>query len=131
MKYEKVLDVMTRGVISVHLDDSVRVVAQTLYQNKIHAVSVVTTGGEVAGVISEIDVIGAIDEDIDNLKAEDIMCSTCIRTITPQSPLIEAAKMMRVMKCHRLLVMGEGSSDDVAVGVLSASDIIAEMAKKN
>ncbi|MDI6781732.1 MAG: CBS domain-containing protein [bacterium] len=130
MQYEKVLDVMTRGVISVHLDDSVRVVAQTLNQNKIHAVSVVTKDGEVAGVISEIDVIGAIDEDIDTLKAEDIMCSSCIRTITPQSPLIEAAKMMRTMKCHRLLVMGEGSRDDVAVGVLSASDIVAEMSKK-
>lgn len=130
MKYEKVLDVMTRGVISVHLDDSVRIVAQTLNQNKIHAVSVVTKDGEVAGVISEIDVIGAIDEDIDTLKAEDIMCSSCIRTITPQSPLIEAAKMMRAIKCHRLLVMGEGSKDAVAVGVLSASDIVAEMSTK-
>lgn len=130
MKYEKVLDVMTRGVVSVHLDDSVRIVAQALNQNKIHAVSVVTKDGEVAGVISEIDIIGAIDEDIDTLKAEDIMCSSCIRTITPQSPLIEAAKMMRDIKCHRLLVMGEGSKDNVAVGVLSASDIVAEMAKK-
>jgi predicted transcriptional regulator len=130
MRYEKVLDVMTRGVISVHLDDSVRIVAQTLNQNKIHAVSVVTKDGEVAGVISEIDVIGAIDKDIDTLKAEDIMFSSCIRTITPQSPLIEAAKMMREIKCHRLLIMGEDAKDNVAVGVLSASDIVAKMAKK-
>ncbi|PIP41991.1 hypothetical protein COX18_01755 [Candidatus Desantisbacteria bacterium CG23_combo_of_CG06-09_8_20_14_all_40_23] len=131
MKYENVLDVMTRGVISVHLDDSVRIVAQTLNQNRIHAVSVVTKDGAVVGVISEIDVIGTIDEDIDTLKAEDIMCSSCIRTITPQSPLIEAAKMMREIKCHRLLIMGEDAKDDVAVGVLSASDIVAEMAKNN
>ena len=131
MKYENVFDVMTRGVISVHLDDSVRIVAQTLNQNRIHAVSVVTKDGAVVGVISEIDVIGAIDEDIDTLKAEDIMCSSCIRTITPQSPLIEAAKMMREIKCHRLLIMGEDAKDDVAVGVLSASDIVAEMAKNN
>ena len=131
MKYENVLDVMTRGVISVHLDDLVRIVAQTLNQNRIHAVSVVTKDGAVVGVISEIDVIGAIDEDIDTLKAEDIMCSSCIRTITPQSPLIEAAKMMREIKCHRLLIMGEDAKDDVAVGVLSASDIVAEMAKNN
>ena len=131
MKYENVLDVMTRGVISVHLDDLVRIVAQTLNQNRIHAVSVVTKDGAVVGVISEIDVIGTIDEDIDTLKAEDIMCSSCIRTITPQSPLIEAAKMMREIKCHRLLIMGEDAKDDVAVGVLSASDIVAEMAKNN
>jgi len=119
------------GVISVHLDDLVRIVAQTLNQNRIHAVSVVTKDGAVVGVISEIDVIGTIDEDIDTLKAEDIMCSSCIRTITPQSPLIEAAKMMREIKCHRLLIMGEDAKDDVAVGVLSASDIVAEMAKNN
>ncbi|MFH1096410.1 MAG: CBS domain-containing protein [Candidatus Desantisbacteria bacterium] len=131
MKYEKVLDIMTRGVVSVHLDDSVRSVVETLAQNKIHAVAVIVPGGEVAGVISEIDVLGFINEDIDNLTAEDIMCSTCVRTITPQTPLIEAAKMMREMKCHRLLIMAEAPRDDVAVGILSASDIVAEMAKKD
>ncbi|MBU1752336.1 CBS domain-containing protein [bacterium] len=131
MKYEKVLDVMTRGVITVHLTDSVRSVAQILHQNKIHAVAVVASTGEVAGVISEIDVIGAIDEDIDILKAEDIMTTTFIRAITPQSPLIEAAKMMREMKCHRLLVMGENPRDEIAVGVLSVSDIVFEMTKKD
>ncbi|MFH1859626.1 MAG: CBS domain-containing protein [bacterium] len=131
MKYEKVLDVMTRGVVTVHLSDSVRSVAQTLHQNKIHAVAVVTPTGEVAGVISEIDVIGAIDENIDTMMAEDIMTTTSIRAITPQSPLIEAAKMMREMKCHRLLVMGENPRDEIAVGVLSVSDIVFEMTKKD
>jgi len=29
------------------------------------------------------------------------------------------------------LIMGEDAKDDVAVGVLSASDIVAEMAKNN
>ncbi|MBI4753659.1 CBS domain-containing protein, partial [Candidatus Desantisbacteria bacterium] len=130
MKYEKVLDIMTRGIISVHLDDSVRVVVETLAQNKIHAVAVVAWGGEVAGVISEIDILGYINGNIDKLTAEDIMCSDCIWAITPQCPLIEAAKMMREKKCHRLLVMAESPRNDVAIGILSASDIVAEMAKK-
>lgn len=131
MKYEKVLDVMTRGVVSVHLDDSVRTVVETLQQNKIHAVTVVTPGGEVVGIISEIDVIGAIDKNIDELEAEDIMCSSCIWTITPQSSIIEAAKMMQELKCHRLFVMAESPRKGMAIGVLSASDLVAEMAKKD
>lgn len=129
MKDKKVRDVMTRGVISVNLEDSVREVVTTLNQNRIHAVAVTTSGCEVMGVISEIDVIGHIDEDIDKLRAEDIM-SSHIRSVNPQTSLVEAAKVMRERHYHRLLVMGESPRHQVAVGILSITDIVAEMAKE-
>lgn len=129
MRAMKVRDVMTRGVISVHEEDSVREVAKILDQNRIHAVAVIGPGGMTMGIISETDMIGHIGEDIDRLTAEDIMTAN-VKTVIPQTSLIEAARVMHERCYHRLLVMGESPRREIAVGVLSATDIVAQMAKE-
>ncbi|MBU1261389.1 CBS domain-containing protein [bacterium] len=126
MEDKKVLDVMTRGVVSVHLTDSVKEVAMALVENKIHAVAVMDDNGDAVGVISEMDLLKVISQDLDLTRAEDIM-SSHLRSITPNSRLSEAAEVMLGLKVHRLIVLHpEGRR---AVGVLSISDIIREMTK--
>ncbi|MBI4652164.1 CBS domain-containing protein, partial [Candidatus Desantisbacteria bacterium] len=124
----KVLDVMTRGVVSVHLADSVKDVAKTLIENKIHAVAVMDNNGDVVGVISEMDLLKVINQDLDLTRAEDIM-SSYLRSITPDSRIREAAEIMLGLKVHRLIILHpEGRR---AVGVLAISDIIREMTKQD
>ncbi|MFH0774657.1 MAG: CBS domain-containing protein [bacterium] len=128
MEDKKVLDVMTRGVVSVHLTDSAKEVARALVENKIHAVAVMDDNGDVIGVISEMDLLKVMDQDLDLTRAEDIM-SSHLRSITPNSRLREAAEVMLGLKVHRLIVLHpEGRR---AVGVLSISDIIREMTKSD
>jgi arabinose-5-phosphate isomerase len=125
MEDKKVYDVMTRGVISVHLTDSVKEVAMALVENKIHAVAVMDDNGDVIGVISEIDILKVIGQNLDLTRAEDII-SSAVQSITPDSRLEEAAEIMLGLRVHRLIVLHpEGRR---AVGVLSISDIIREMA---
>ncbi|MDI6793529.1 MAG: CBS domain-containing protein [bacterium] len=125
IKQKKVRDIMNRGVVTVSLKDSVKKVAQVLSENKIHAVAVITSGGETRGIISETDIIKHIEEDIEKLTAEDVM-SSYVESIIPEASVVAAAKIMTELKYHRLLVMGK----DAAVGVLAASDIVAGMAKE-
>ncbi|MDI6752399.1 MAG: CBS domain-containing protein [bacterium] len=127
MEDKKVLDVMTRGVVSVHLADSIKEVARALAENKIHAVACMDDNGDAIGVISEMDLLKVMDQDLDRTRAEDIM-SSHLRSITPNSSLREAAEVMLGLKVHRLIVLHpEGRR---AVGVLSISDIIREMTKE-
>lgn len=127
MEDKKVRDAMTRGVISVHLTDSVRDVARVLIENKIHAVAVMDDNGDVIGIISEMDLLGVMDQDLDLTRAEDIM-SSYLRSITPDSSLEEAAEIMLGLKVHRLIVLHPDGRR--AVGLLSITDIIKEMTKK-
>ena len=123
---KKVRDVMTRGVISVRLDDSVAEISKILTGNSIHAVAVLDQRGDVTGVISEMDLLEVFGQDVDKLTAEDVI-SSHLRTITPDSNLSQAAKVMQDLAIHRLIILHpEGRR---AVGILSASDIVKEMAK--
>ncbi len=53
----KVSDIMTSDVVTVQPETPLKVVAQTLIDHRISGVPVVTSGGDVVGVISESDLI--------------------------------------------------------------------------
>lgn len=130
LKHKKVRDVMTRGVITVPFTASVRVVAKILGEAHISGLAVVAPDNEIMGVLSETDLVKAFDEDWDKLTAEDIM-SSFIRTIKPEMTLDDAAKMMKELSIHRLMVMGQvsGPASGVPIGVICASDIARAVVK--
>ncbi|TFH40154.1 MAG: CBS domain-containing protein, partial [ANME-2 cluster archaeon] len=69
-------DVMTRGVVSVPMDLSIREVAEKMTQQNVSAVTVTNHSGEIMGLISEMDVLKAVmDRSILNSAAESIMSS--------------------------------------------------------
>ncbi len=120
-----VRDVMSRGVMVVPMDDSVRDVAKILVEEHIHGLVVVSPDEEIMGVISEIDIVKAFKGDWDKLTAEDIM-TPHVRTIRPEMTLADAAEIMSDLNIHRLVVKPgvPGHAHDIPVGILCASDIL-------
>jgi CBS domain-containing protein len=125
-------DVMTRGVVSVPMDLSIREVAEKMTQQNVSAVTVTDHNGEIMGLISEMDVLQAVtDRSILDSAAETIMNSH-IQSVGPSITLDKAAKIMMNRGIHRLVVLSEtgvGASDR-PVGILSASDLVREIINK-
>lgn len=125
-------DVMTRGVVTVPLDATVKEVAAMLSDQGLSGAAVISSDGEAMGVISDMDILKVIGkENWENLPAESIMTSH-IEIVKPTSTIVEAARIMREKHIHRLLVFSErgvGASQR-PIGILSASDIVREAARE-
>lgn len=127
-KEKRVRDVMKRGVITVSFDTPVSEIAKLLVKEEISGVAVTAPDDEVVGVISEIDVIKFFDQDWDTLTAEEVM-STFVRTIDPETTIRKAAKIMRVLNIHRLLILSVSPAPGIPIAILAASDILRASVK--
>jgi CBS domain-containing protein len=125
-------DIMTRGVVTVPMDATVKQIATMLSKQGLSGVAVISPEGGAMGVISDMDILKVIGkDDWENLPAESIMTSH-LEAVKPTSTLGEAAKIMREKHIHRLLVFSEkgvGASQR-PIGILSASDIVREAARE-
>ncbi len=122
-KGKRVRDVMKRGVITVSFDTPVSEIAKLLVKEGVSGVAVTAPDDEVMGVISEIDVIKFFDQDWDTLTAEDVM-STFVRAIDPETTIKKAAKIMRDLNIHRLLILSVSPAPGIPIAILAASDIL-------
>lgn len=124
-------DVMTRGVVAVPLDATIKQIAAILSKQGLSGVAVISPEGEAMGIISDMDILKVIGkDDWENLPAESIMTSP-IEIVKPTSTIGEAARIMREKRIHRLLVFSErgvGASQR-PIGIVSTSDILREVAK--
>ncbi len=125
-------DVMTRGVVTVPLDATVKQIATILSKQGLSGVAVISAEGEAMGIISDMDILKVIGkDDWENMPAESIMTSP-IEIVKPTSTIGEAAKVMREKRIHRLLIFSErgvGASQR-PIGILSVSDIVREAARE-
>lgn len=138
----KVRDVMTRSVITVPPETSLRDVARLLTDNQISGVPVVDASGAILGVLSETDLLvkqvsrpvsrrmpleWIIGErhDPEELRrhaattAGEAMTSPVV-TIDAERPLREAASMMIDRSVNRLPV----TSDGQLVGIVTRADLV-------
>ena len=125
----KVREIMTTSVITVPMSASVKEVVKILAQEHITAAVVVAPNNEAIGVISEMDIVKAFNEDLDKLTAEDIMSESII-TIQPDSTIAQAAELMKTKKIHRCVIVHEKDRLGIPhppVGILCASDIVRLM----
>ena len=124
-------DVMTRGVVTVHMDATVKQIAAMLSKQGLSGVAVIDNQGAAMGVISGMDIIKVMGKkNWESLMAENIMTSR-VETAKPTCTIAEAARMMREKNIHRLLVLSEtgiGISQR-PIGILSTSDIVREAAR--
>jgi CBS domain-containing protein len=127
--HTKVKDVMTRGVITIPEEASIKDAIEILADNDVSAIVVISEDGELRGVLSEIDIIKAYDKDLETLKTKDIMSSPAI-TITKEDDLNTACKIMKEKNIHRLVVQQDIQYQETKevkhfpCGILSISDII-------
>jgi len=83
------------------------------------------------GIISNMDILKVIgNENWEKLLAESIMTSN-METAKPTSTIGDAAKIMRKKHIHRLLILSEDGvgASQRPIGILSASDIVKEVAR--
>ena len=109
-----VKDVMTTQVISFHEDTPVEEIAERLSRGHISGAPVVTEGGFVVGIVSEVDVFSKRGS-----VARDIM-SPHVISITEDTGIDEAARLLAGERIRRLPVLRQGR----LVGLLSRSDVL-------
>ena len=141
---------MSRELIRVTPDTSVKTVIQTLADHHISGLPVVDDQNKLVGVISELDLLwqesgitppayitlldsiiylqnpATYDREIHKAlgqSAADVMTAKPL-TIQPTKPLSEAARMMHDRRVHRLFVLNENQE---LVGVITAGDIMRAM----
>lgn len=143
-------DIMTRDVITVAPDDSVRDAVLMLLKNRISAMPVLDDQGRLVGVISEGDLLRRVEIGTDERrpwwrelftgnerlardyirahgrKVSDIMTSPAIYA-TPATELTEIASLMERNGVKRLPIMKDGR----LVGLVSRADLLRAFAERS
>ena len=116
-----VKDVMTTKVITFDQDLTVDEVAERLSRSHITGAPVTDPDGHVVGIVSEIDVFTKKGK-----KVSDIM-SRHVISISAESGIEEAARLLADQRIRRLPVMAQGRM----VGLLSRSDVLEFFAQSH
>jgi len=126
---EIVRRLMRTGSITCSASDSVRKVAQILAVTSTHYCVVTNQSHEVLGIISARSILRAFGKDLDKTTAQDILLPHTF-TITPNSTLREAIRLMDRRKIEHLIVTSDREGSKAVVGLLHIEDIIAKMAQE-
>lgn len=137
-------DIMTPEVVTVGVSDTVRQVGQTMLKSGYAALPVVDDDYKLVGLVSESDVLSVIlpeyldsvgdlsflpssyeipDEemhDLDTMTADHIMRKAILRTVGPDEPAIEIARIMVREHIRRCPVV----QNDRLVGIVSRRDLM-------
>jgi len=122
-------ELMSSDPILVWPDTSVSEIAEILDRAGITGVPVVDWNGYLVGVVSQTDLLRVrATEDLwadwSRLNAGHIM-SRPVLTVTVDTPVEEAVRLMESRRVHRLVVVADDGESPV--GVLSATDLVRAM----
>jgi osmoprotectant transport system ATP-binding protein len=125
---EKVMHLMRRGVITCSEETNLQEVAQIMVANSIHYCVVTNPNNEVKGIISTRRILKGYKKDLEQSRAKDILLPYTV-TITPNSSLKDAVRVMNQKKIEHLIVVSDRPGSHAILGLLHAEDIISKMAK--
>jgi CBS domain-containing protein len=143
----RVSDVMTTSVVTVDRITSYQEIDRLLTERKISGVPVLTMGRQVAGIVSEADLLAAEDETARqarlasaigrrwrlrkqphvNLTADALMTAPAI-TVGPDATIPAAARLMNTHHVRRLPVVDE---DGNLVGIVSRRDLLSVFLRRD
>jgi CBS domain-containing protein len=126
-------DVMVRELITVSPETPILDIHRLFVEEEIHGAPVVGDDGIVCGVVSTIDLLRVVRDELDSSRSEDRVESltaeqamtTELVMVRPDTPIEEVARKMLEHRVHRVLVTGE---DRQLVGVISAFDLVRVIA---
>ena len=136
----KLRDIMTRDVLTVPPNLSVREAAEIFATERLGGAPVVRAG-EIVGMLSASDLLDFIaslpaeppeigdpsDRGIlDNHSVEEAMTRAPVRSLPPDATVVRAAEVMKVERIHRLPVVDNG----VLVGIVSTVDLVKAVADR-
>ena len=145
----KVREVMSKKVISVSPDTSIKELSAIVFKKKLQAVPVVDKSGKLLGIVAESDILAKLyptqrdfvedfveSSDFEGmeekllgvmkLSAKDVMNRAAICTY-PESPLLKAASKMMVKRVGRMPVIDPETNK--LLGVISKGDVIRAILK--
>lgn len=120
-----VSEVMTREVLMLHAQTTLRDAMAYLANQHVSGAPVVDALGHLIGAISSSDLMQAESEgvDLDATGVDEVMTRKTL-TVSPETELREAALAMEYGEVHRLFVQQNGA----LVGVISRSDVSRALA---
>ena len=121
MMNETISNLIATELVSVDLDDTIKVVIETLDTHKLSCVPVVDSDGKCFGVISSPDLVHFQKMKI-NPKAELAweVCTHNFIELSPKASINEAVELMVKNKIHHIII----SENNSLKGILSSLDII-------
>ena len=111
----KVREIMTTRVVTVTPDTPVPVIASLLRDNRISGVPVVDSGGAVAGLVSEYDLLAREGE-----TAGEVMTASVI-TVTEDTEVEDVRHLLVERRIRRVPVVTGGR----LAGIVSLGDVVA------
>jgi signal-transduction protein with cAMP-binding, CBS, and nucleotidyltransferase domain len=115
----QVRDVMTQPTVTESQQDSLRSAAERMWRQQTGSL-LITEGGQLAGIITERDVLRAIalGADPDKTSVDEAMTAE-VYTVTPDMQLQDAAREMATRWIRHLPVVEDGQ----LLGVVSMRDV--------
>jgi CBS domain-containing protein len=116
-------DIMTKRLVSVSTDDTVREAAREMREAAIGSI-VVLENGKLHGILTDRDIVVrcvAADGNCDDTRVAEI-CSPYVATLAPEDHLQYAVELMRDKAIRRIPVVKDG----IAVGIVSLGDLALE-----
>ncbi len=128
----RVADIMQTNLETIGAEDSVEDAVEILADKHISGLPVVSSRGQLIGVVSTTDVLQLLAEAPDSERRGEVLEGTQVRevmtakpiTVGPDEDIHEAARQMLYGEIHRLFVEFDGC----LVGVLTQSDIVGAVA---
>jgi CBS domain-containing protein len=121
MKTKKASEIMTRPVVAVKENASARDVVLQLITGLFSGMPVTNDEGEVVGIITEMDILAAVDDgrELTRTTVKEIMTRDVARA-NPETTVEELIKILREFHLIRVPIV----KDNRLVGIVSRSDIL-------
>jgi len=123
MKPQAVKDIMAKRLVTFQPDMHVRAAIESLLKHKISGAPVVDENGTLIGVLSEIDCMPTIIQDLyysDSGGSVGDFMSTEITTVNSEMGLVDLAEIFQKKHFRRLPVVDNG----ILVGQVSRRDVL-------
>lgn len=128
-KRETVGDVMSDAFLVCRDKTPILSAARTMTETHWRSVVVLDARGKPVGVVTGRDLLPYTDDAIDEKQTVSNIMHPTLTTIDIRASLHEAASLMIRNHQHRLIVTDKDESDGFPLGIISSSDIVAEMAR--
>ena len=132
----RVADCMSKGVATVHADALARGAADMMRTRRVRHLPVVDRGGRLVGIVTDRDLrqvvfdpaiqlrAGGLADALKEVTVAEVM-TRAVLTVRPDTPVREAARLMRERKVGALPVVRDGK----VVGVVTEMDLLNELAR--
>jgi len=124
----RVCDLMDREVITCNLDDNLKDILTMMKENRFRTVVVQDETGEVWGLISRLAVVRFYGENLEQIKAEQVMRPYKF-DVDAQMPIEKAIEIMKRTKFEHLIIVDPHAGPKRPIGVLASFNIVWFMSK--